>query len=599
MHQSWENSGSNTIGSTSIMSNTFEQQQTSWFNQNSVQVKTEPTDFSMTSTDYIRESPPQTIRQQFSPVLQQSALDLLEQMPSFRSLGVFNPLTPPGYSSLLFPSFLNGNKHLNKQQTTPSKAQDLSKSKSSQSESSSITPPMDVTPPKSPSMMDQTPEKDEQHFNGLETHSESVESYDEESDEDEDDGLSVGVEKSGSKRRKNSSNKPRQYKCKQCKQVFFSKREFWDHTRTHIKPEKMLQCPKCAFVTEYKHHLEYHLRNHSRSKPFNCPHCNYSCVNKSMLNSHLKSHSTVLQYRCLDCNYATKYCHSLKLHLRKYSHKPDIVLNLDGTPNPLPIIDVYGTRRGPKSKSTTSKLLAEIEKNQAQQLAHKSQLSPPLTPSTTNMLTTTTSSIVNTPPSSLLPSNAAMMVNMLQNKMPLFPYFNLNFQMFAAQQQQQQQQMHEQQQNEMMYDDDDSNNNVEEVHTNFIDNSPAKKPTQSKRTKRKGKAFKFGEKINSTVNHFDDHQDFLNEPATSLKATEIDKVTSSVSTVHMLSENNVEKSVDYECKFCGIIFKDNVLFSLHIGYHSLGDDPFKCNMCGTKTEDKVQFFLHIAKFPHS
>ena len=27
-----------------------------------------------------------------------------------------------------------------------------------------------------------------------------------------------------------------------------------------------------------------------------------------------------------------------------------MVLNADGTPNPLPIIDVYGTRRGPKKK---------------------------------------------------------------------------------------------------------------------------------------------------------------------------------------------------------------------------------------------------------
>ena len=56
-------------------------------------------------------------------------------------------------------------------------------------------------------------------------------------------------------------------------------------------------------------------------------------------------------YRCADCNYATKYCHSLKLHLRKYAHKPAMVLNNDGTPNPLPIIDVYGTRRGPKKKT--------------------------------------------------------------------------------------------------------------------------------------------------------------------------------------------------------------------------------------------------------
>ena len=106
---------------------------------------------------------------------------------------------------------------------------------------------------------------------------------------------------------------------------------FWAHARTHIKEEKLLACPRCPFVTEYKHHLEYHLRNHFGSKPYKCGKCNYSCVNKSMLNSHMKSHTNVYQYRCADCTYATKYCHSLKLHLRKYNHKPATVLNSDGS----------------------------------------------------------------------------------------------------------------------------------------------------------------------------------------------------------------------------------------------------------------------------
>jgi hypothetical protein len=147
-----------------------------------------------------------------------------------------------------------------------------------------------------------------------------------------------------------SQGKAKSLKCKLCDFVTITKEEFWKHTKAHIKPEKMLSCPKCSFVTEFKHHLEYHLRNHYGSKPFKCPQCSYSCVNKSMLNSHMKSHTAVYQYRCADCNYATKYCHSLKLHLRKYRHNPDMVLNPDGTPNPLPIVDVYGTRRGPKVK---------------------------------------------------------------------------------------------------------------------------------------------------------------------------------------------------------------------------------------------------------
>ncbi|XP_068222505.1 protein hunchback [Palaemon carinicauda] len=150
--------------------------------------------------------------------------------------------------------------------------------------------------------------------------------------------------------RVNAQGKVKTFKCKQCDYVAITKGDFWEHARSHIKSEKLLTCPKCPFVTEYKHHLEYHLRNHFGSKPFKCNKCNYSCVNKSMLNSHMKSHSNIYQYRCSDCNYATKYCHSLKLHLRKYGHNPAMVLNPDGSPNPIPIIDVYGTRRGPKLK---------------------------------------------------------------------------------------------------------------------------------------------------------------------------------------------------------------------------------------------------------
>jgi len=101
--------------------------------------------------------------------------------------------------------------------------------------------------------------------------------------------------------------------------------------RVHIRRERQLSCPRCPFVTEFRHHLEYHLRNHVGSKPFRCARCDYACVNRSMLNSHAKSHASVYRYRCSDCSYATKYCHSLKLHLRKTGHRPAAVLNPDGS----------------------------------------------------------------------------------------------------------------------------------------------------------------------------------------------------------------------------------------------------------------------------
>lgn len=162
--------------------------------------------------------------------------------------------------------------------------------------------------------------------------------------------------------------------------------------------------------------------------------------------------------------------------------------------------------------------------------------------------------------------------------MPLFPYFNLNFQMFAAQQRAQ-----------MDFNDDDDVQ-TEEADTNFVEHLLVERPEVLKtiiRPKRKGKAFKV-ESVGTDASHSDN--EFHSSEAASISTLE--NVTSSI------ANEIAEKSNDFECKFCGISFQDNVLFSLHIGYHSVGDDPFKCNMCGTKTDDKVQFFLHIAKFPH-
>jgi len=101
------------------------------------------------------------------------------------------------------------------------------------------------------------------------------------------------------------SGKPKSYKCKNCDHISRSKDEQWMHARIHIPQDKQLTCTQCNFVTEYKHHLEYHYRNHAGSKPFQCTHpmCHYQCVNKSMLNSHMKSHNKHYGFRCMDCTY--------------------------------------------------------------------------------------------------------------------------------------------------------------------------------------------------------------------------------------------------------------------------------------------------------
>lgn len=361
----------------------------------------------------------------------------------------------------------------------------------------------------------------------------------------------------------NSHGKVKKFKCKQCDFVAITKLDFWEHTKNHIKVEKMLTCPKCPFVTEYKHHLEYHLRNHFGSKPFKCDKCSYTCVNKSMLNSHMKSHSNVYQYRCNDCSYATKYCHSLKLHLRKYGHKPAMVLNPDGTPNPLPIIDVYGTRRGPKQKN-------HRRHQQQQQPKEQEETQQQITPNPLAQL-------MITPPQFPLAFPYPFLGGFSALNNPLF------FQNMSNNQREESECDDDRSLTSSLNDDDDKSvNNKESVlDLSKPDNDNADQPQKNRR---KGKAIKLdrmeldGSEEDDDVDEEDDDKE-VNE----------DKEEETI---------NNNKNVDFNCQYCDIAFGDIVLYTMHMGYHGY-KDPFTCNMCGEQCNDKVSFFLHIARTSHS
>lgn len=379
----------------------------------------------------------------------------------------------------------------------------------------------------------------------------------------------------------NSQGKVKTFRCKQCEFSAVTKLEFWEHSRTHIKQERLLTCPKCPFVTEYKHHLEYHLRNHFGSKPFKCDKCSYSCVNKSMLNSHLKSHSNIYQFRCADCTYATKYCHSLKLHLRKYGHNPAMVLNPDGSPNPLPIVDVYGTRRGPKQKP-----------KQDQQ---------PQQPQVANIFN----------PYSLLPTQ--------------MPYYNIlnGFGGFPFPQD---------------VNMEEKNNNVEKEVVReekapldlscpepMVEDSSQEAPVKNRR---KGKAFKLDRialRLQQQI-ELDEPQPEVPQPEVlqpevlqpEVPQPEVQQPSPppppppavsepakspEINSCEADSEQKPEKEEpqeqdEYNCNYCDISFKDIVMYTMHMGYHGY-EHPYKCNMCGQQTADKVAFFLHIARTSHT
>ncbi|XP_003699204.1 hunchback isoform X2 [Megachile rotundata] len=452
--------------------------------------------------------------------------------------------------------------------------------------------------------------------------------------------------------RVNSQGKVKTFRCKQCNFVAITKLEFWEHSRGHIKAEKLLTCPKCPFVTEYKHHLEYHLRNHFGSKPFKCDKCSYSCVNKSMLNSHLKSHSNVYQYRCANCSYATKYCHSLKLHLRKYSHQPAMVLNADGSPNPLPIIDVYGTRRGPKQKSVKP---IQEDTNQNSNIVvsnNNSQISLP----SPHMVVASQISPVNycLPINSMNGLNGANGLNgVVSNRSVMaFPY-NQIFPAYPMA-------------HVPTFDENNVEKHLDRIRANVLvdftkidvdsampeevpqdldskcfesikacdeSNKPANdiskndasmtvmevqdevtdlkvtpldlsKPTtpnnvQSKpmtkltgTSRRKGRAVKLERRV--IEEDTDDEQQ--PEPEELYETTVLASPGSRDEKDN--GGRNSSLGSEFTCQYCEISFGNVVMYTVHMGYHGY-KDPYTCNMCGHQCTDKVSFFLHIARSKHS
>ncbi|CAG0903602.1 unnamed protein product [Darwinula stevensoni] len=429
----------------------------------------------------------------------------------------------------------------------------------------------------------------------------------------------------------NSQGKVKTFKCKQCGYTAITKVAFWHHSRVHIKSEKLLTCPKCPFVTEYKHHLEYHLRNHFGSKPFKCDQCPYTCVNKSMLNSHMKSHSNVYQYRCSDCTYATKYCHSLKLHLRKYGHKPDMVLNYDGSPNPMPIIDVYGSRRGPKVKKEDK--LSPGPSPPSRVYKGPVPFPPlgfldPILPEPGKMIQVQDFSEGLGKPSPILARNV-LRCNLCEFHTSDRGQFSQHLLIHAAA--------------------EGSTNGADSQGLSYHTNSPSlhipvKYGNQSigfqmddisvvpapkrslspcwstDQTRTEDPA------SHSPLDLSKESKNVQQEPASPSpknrrkgKAKKLERIAWKLQEQRLEDEDSVPspelperpKSCPkeepkpktkppeiYTCQYCDMAFKEVLMYTLHMGYHGY-QNPFKCNMCGQETDDKVSFFIHIARSPHT
>lgn len=466
-----------------------------------------------------------------------------------------------------------------------------------------------------------------------------------------------------------SNGKPKVHKCRTCGFSTTNKHESWLHIAIHMKPEKILRCPECPFVTEYKHHLDFHIWNHQGMKPYKCDKCPYVCVNKSMLKSHLKSHSNVYQYRCANCAYRTKYCHSLKIHLRKYRHEPGMVLDSEGNPNPNPVIDVYGNRRGPKQKSKKSDGNGHGHSHGHSHSHQPIQPAvPPLNafqnfpwvnnvffPDNSRIPCPTTllpNAIINTPFAGIEPTkstdispsqetdnynNNVKITNINNNSTSsnnntLYNNHNdsgINVDNIKRDNSSDDEDVFQPDtcleepssvsspppNYYMAFDKTPTSTTSQHIPENVADEAPlnlsvshsvttqhneANSATPVVKNRRKGVACKLKRTYTT------DDEDYPKNLTNSKSECRVETSTAPILEENPQTDHDSEldllaklknKKTFFYCDFCEITFFNQIMFTMHMGYHGYSD-PFTCNRCGKKTEDNIAFYAHMISSAH-
>ncbi|OQV24783.1 putative Protein hunchback [Hypsibius exemplaris] len=360
----------------------------------------------------------------------------------------------------------------------------------------------------------------------------------------------------------------REYHCKKCGAFKTTDKNLLsDHQREfHIDPDKVLECPfreeGCRFVTAYKQHLEYHVRNHAGSKPFNCPEpgCGYTCINKSMLTSHMRAHSSISEHQC-SCGYSTKYRHSFKLHLSGRSGEEHSPLTPFKGSLSLSLSMVAATPKQSRMKLPKLKMpriprsiKAELAPQRERRAYRKKQKTVEdgvggeydqlFAGYMCEETTPTYEAIEGTPSPSSLGSDAT-----------------------------------------------------------GRDGTPTRR-----RRGRKGPAFRLDvlQRLQGPAIVEDEEWEFVQalSPQEAVQRSflvhEEEGRKSAVKTSQptVAAEVNSTRSDSFYCRHCRIAFEDEVLYALHCGFHRSKEEPFTC-ACGHVAADKVQFFMHIAQAAHA
>ncbi|XP_070561387.1 zinc finger protein ZFP2-like isoform X2 [Ptychodera flava] len=112
----------------------------------------------------------------------------------------------------------------------------------------------------------------------------------------------------------------REYKCKICPHVYYTKSDMQRHARSHAenKPYKCCHCDKTFANSSY---LSQHSRVHTGEKPYQCGRCCKSFKQLSHLQQHTRTHTGEKPYQCTipGCGKAFSQLANLQQHSRRHN----------------------------------------------------------------------------------------------------------------------------------------------------------------------------------------------------------------------------------------------------------------------------------------
>lgn len=123
-----------------------------------------------------------------------------------------------------------------------------------------------------------------------------------------------------------------EYSCYKCNEVFSTKRNLKQHTKTCTEQGEVtetvekggkISCPQCAYKCQSPAILKIHERTHTGEKPFSCKFCDYKSGQKNNVAKHILVHMKEKPFRCQYCDYRCAQKNNLVVHERTHTgYKP-------------------------------------------------------------------------------------------------------------------------------------------------------------------------------------------------------------------------------------------------------------------------------------